>query len=219
MSVSPLLTLPLEIYGIFTEFIGDYHELESIAEVIPVNPDKCTSLTVRDEDDMDLLYYYNEQLIIINCNRMGIDFLPNLPMVEELNCANNELFSLPDLPRIRKLDCSGNYLEELPVSVSNCTVLICSMNRITMLPPTLYAFIFDCSINLLTILPEMPNVGLLYCNYNQLTRLPTLPECDTIYCYNNLLTTFPVLPKIRYIECVCNPIVSLPDLPGVIIIQ
>lgn len=67
--------------------------------------------------------------------------LPNLPLVETLECCYNRLTILPSLPNVKILDCSSNILTSLP-DLPNIKVLICYENKLTSLPNLL-------SINLL----------------------------------------------------------------------
>jgi uncharacterized repeat protein (TIGR01451 family) len=121
-----------------------------------------------------------------------------------LNCAND---SIADLTGIQYFD--------------NLSVLLCSHNSLTWLPPLPHLLTnLSCDNNLLTSLPPLPNSLItLNCPNNQLVSLPFLPSgFINLDCDYNFLTSLPILPNgIQIIWCTSNNLTSLPSLPNSIV--
>jgi Leucine-rich repeat (LRR) protein len=132
----------------------------------------------------------------------------------ELDLSYLGLTKLPKIPsNCQILYCNNNKLTVLP-ELPNCQTLYCQNNQLTILPELPNYKILYCSDNQLTVLPELPNCRTLYCSYNKLTVLPELPNCQTLSCYNNQLTVLPELPNCQTLSCYNNQLTVLPELPN-----
>jgi hypothetical protein len=111
------------------------------------------------------------------------------------------------------LNLSHYNLTELPKIPSNCQILWCNNNALTVLLELPNCKVLHCFYNKLTALPDLPNCVELACCYNELTALPPLPNCRKLECERNKLTAIPELSDQCYrLYCRYNQLTALPKL-------
>ena len=134
-----------------------------------------------------------------------------------LDLSHLGLTELPPLPPLTVLRCSENHLTSLPPLPDGLVELHCYNNHLSSLPTLPSSLqLLSCSSNQMTFLPALP-VSLTYlgCQFNQLTSLPPLPPfLDLILCDCNRITSLPEVPLfLTYLSCSMNQLTSLPSLP------
>jgi Leucine-rich repeat (LRR) protein len=129
-----------------------------------------------------------DNITLLDVENVGIEELPDMVNVRDLNCARNRLTLLPNIPNIEILNCFYNELTFLSSNMRKLEILICSHNRIISLPNMPNLEYLNCQRNKLTFLPPgMLKLEQLYCSYNKLTDLPYLPNLKKLECRNNPL--------------------------------
>jgi Leucine-rich repeat (LRR) protein len=110
------------------------------------------------------------------------EYLDSLPLdTTYININDRKLTYIPDLSKF-----------------ANLTILDCSFNLLTMLPPLNNSLrVLNCSHNNLTSFPKLnENLRELYCSFNNLTSLPILNDnLKVILCYNNKINIITNIPN------------------------
>jgi Leucine-rich repeat (LRR) protein len=216
------MLVPPNILNLIVLHIGDYDELQNLSFFIPFQDKNVFKLDYSNKvkKDLALIEKYASQLVYLDCQRMGVVDLPDLPKVRYLDCSRNYIWRLPDLPEVVNLLCGYNQqlsFASVPI-LPEVTFLSCPENQLVQVLPALpkvkILVCFDCT---LTFLPDLPNVELLSCAHNWITALPALPKISVLHCSCNRLTSLPDMPPtLVSLTCFENrALASLPDLPNV----
>lgn len=115
--------------------------LETLCDTLDLSNKKIRSIWVRTIIDLhtrtldisnNLLTFFPDifSLKYLDCSNCQIKEMPTyMPVLKELNCANNLIAELPKYPKLTSLNCSGNPLTVLPnynhikLIADNCPIL------------------------------------------------------------------------------------------------
>lgn len=116
--------------------------LETLDDTLDLHNKKIRSIWIRTVTDLHTctlnisnnpLTFFPDifSLKYLDCNNCQIKEMPTyMPVLEELNCANNLIVELPEYPKLASLNCSGNPLTILPtykhmkLIADNCPILV-----------------------------------------------------------------------------------------------
>jgi len=95
--------------------------------------------------------YELKNILHLNCSKMNLKTIPEMPSLKTLDCSFNQIQFLPKLDNVVILYCDFNQLEEI-TSLKNCQYVSCAKNPIKKLDlPNLKNVVSD--ENLTKILP------------------------------------------------------------------
>jgi Leucine-rich repeat (LRR) protein len=171
------------------------------------------------ENDLELIPDLTDFICleVLEISSNNIHEVGSLPAsLKEFCCRFNKMNVLPSVqecPNLVLIDCTNNEINEIP-KYPKLRNLICSQNRITMIPNLENLQDLTCDCNNISYIDKCPKLKYLNCSSNKLLKLNNYDSIEELICNNNNLSDLPLYSNVRYIEIFNTNIIAVPYMPN-----